>query len=70
MLLQPTLCNEALTPQPTLTHIPPANPQLGGSGVLVQPMTYIFDEEPERWAKLLGTLGLDANVTANGSGKH
>ena len=23
-------------------------PQLGGSGVLVQPMTYIFDEEPKR----------------------
>lgn len=38
--------------------------------MLVQPMTYIFDEEPERWAKLLGTLGLDATVTANGNGKH
>lgn len=30
----------------------------GGSGVLVQPMTYIFDEEPERWGKLLDNLGL------------
>lgn len=33
--------------------------QLGGSGVLVQPMTYIFDEEPERWRQLLDKLGLE-----------
>ena len=33
--------------------------KLGGSGVLVQPMTYIFDEEPERWRDLLARLGLD-----------
>jgi ATP phosphoribosyltransferase len=33
--------------------------QLGGSGVLVQPMTYIFDEEPERWRTLLKRLGLE-----------
>lgn len=33
--------------------------RLGGSGVLVQPMTYIFDEEPQRWVKLLETLGLN-----------
>jgi ATP phosphoribosyltransferase len=33
--------------------------QLGGSGVLVQPMTYIFDEEPERWQSLLTRLGLE-----------
>lgn len=33
--------------------------KLGGSGVLVQPMTYIFDEEPQRWRVLLGKLGLD-----------
>jgi hypothetical protein len=33
--------------------------QLGGSGVLVQPMTYIFDEEPARWRQLLDKLGLD-----------
>ena len=32
--------------------------QIGGSGVMVQPMTYIFDEEPERWQKVLSTLGL------------
>eukprot|EP00210_Caulerpa_lentillifera_P003502 g3342.t1 len=31
--------------------------QLGGSGVLVQPMTYIFDEEPIRWRNLLKQLG-------------
>lgn len=33
--------------------------QLGGSGVLVQPMTYIFDEEPARWRQLLDNLGLE-----------
>lgn len=33
--------------------------KLGGSGVLVQPMTYIFDEEPARWRQLLDKLGLD-----------
>lgn len=32
--------------------------KLGGSGVLVQPMTYIFDEEPKRWMDLLGKLNL------------
>jgi len=30
--------------------------KIGGSGVLVQPMTYIFDEEPERWCKLVKEL--------------
>ena len=48
--------------------------QLGGSGVLVQPMTYIFDEEPERWTNLLQQLGLAekyAAAAANGTnGKH
>lgn len=40
--------------------------KLGGSGVLVQPMTYIFDEEPPRWKALLETLGLDsASVDIN-----
>lgn len=34
--------------------------KLGGSGVLVQPMTYIFDEEPARWRNLLKTLGLES----------
>jgi len=37
--------------------------QIGGSGVLVQPMTYIFDEEPERWQKVLEALDLDASGT-------
>ncbi|GIL76704.1 hypothetical protein Vretimale_8824 [Volvox reticuliferus] len=41
--------------------------KLGGSGVLVQPMTYIFDEEPERWTKLLISLGLDP-AKSNGNG--
>lgn len=32
--------------------------QIGGSGVLVLPISYIFEEEPPRWQKLLKTLGL------------
>jgi ATP phosphoribosyltransferase len=32
--------------------------RLGGSGVLVTPMTYIFDEEPARWGRLIAQLGL------------
>lgn len=32
--------------------------RIGGSGVLVQPMTYIFDEEPARWGRLVAELGL------------
>ena len=35
--------------------------QIGGSGVLVQPLTYIFDEEPERWQVVLSALGLEAS---------
>lgn len=31
---------------------------IGGSGVLVSPLTYIFDEEPPRWRQLLSKLGL------------
>lgn len=30
---------------------------IGGSGVLVLPVTYIFEEEPSRWRTLLGKLG-------------
>jgi ATP phosphoribosyltransferase len=32
---------------------------IGGSGVLVLPTTYIFEEEPPQWHKLLQTLGID-----------
>jgi ATP phosphoribosyltransferase len=32
--------------------------QIGGSGVLVLPITYIFDEEPPRWRGLLEKLNL------------
>ncbi|XP_059648203.1 ATP phosphoribosyltransferase 2, chloroplastic-like isoform X2 [Cornus florida] len=32
--------------------------QIGGSGVLVSPLTYIFDEETPRWRELLSKLGL------------
>lgn len=35
--------------------------QMGGSGVLVSPMTYIFDEEPQRWKELLQELGLKSD---------
>ncbi|XP_074275037.1 ATP phosphoribosyltransferase 2, chloroplastic [Silene latifolia] len=31
---------------------------IGGSGVLISPLTYIFDEESPRWRQLLGRLGL------------
>ena len=43
-------------PRPSTQHTPA---QVGGSGVLVQPMTYIFDEEPPRWRQLLANLGVD-----------
>ncbi|XP_011628900.1 ATP phosphoribosyltransferase 2, chloroplastic [Amborella trichopoda] len=31
---------------------------IGGSGVLVSPLTYIFEEETSRWHKLLAELGI------------
>ncbi|KAM7280733.1 hypothetical protein ACFE04_007867 [Oxalis oulophora] len=31
---------------------------IGGSGVLVSPLTYIFDEETPRWKQLLSNLGI------------
>ncbi|XP_042046185.1 ATP phosphoribosyltransferase 2, chloroplastic-like [Salvia splendens] len=31
---------------------------IGGSGVLISPLTYIFDEETPRWRQLLTVLGL------------
>lgn len=39
--------------------------KIGGSGVLVQPMTYIFDEEPLRWQRLLAQLGIDEAAAGN-----
>ncbi|RMZ55983.1 hypothetical protein APUTEX25_004407 [Auxenochlorella protothecoides] len=38
--------------------------KLGGSGVLVLPIMYIFDEEPHRWRALLDTLGLSRGDVA------
>eukprot|EP00262_Sarcandra_glabra_P014575 TRINITY_DN4289_c0_g1_i3.p1 TRINITY_DN4289_c0_g1~~TRINITY_DN4289_c0_g1_i3.p1 ORF type:complete len:386 (+),score=65.30 TRINITY_DN4289_c0_g1_i3:133-1290(+) len=32
--------------------------EIGGSGVLISPLTYIFDEESPRWSKLLSQLNL------------
>lgn len=32
---------------------------VGGSGVVVAPVTYIFEEEPERYRAMLAALGLD-----------
>ena len=40
---------------------------IGGSGVLVQPMTYIFDEEPARWRSLLKALGKNDYVPGSSS---
>jgi len=43
-------------------HIDRAIQQLraiGGSGVLVMPVTYIFEEEPTRWLRLLETLKIN-----------
>ncbi|CAI9769291.1 unnamed protein product [Fraxinus pennsylvanica] len=31
---------------------------IGGSGVLISPLTYIFDEETPRWRQLLSNLGM------------
>ncbi|GLT97021.1 hypothetical protein SLE2022_146080 [Rubroshorea leprosula] len=33
---------------------------IGGSGVLISPLTYIFDEETPRWCELLSKLGLQS----------
>jgi ATP phosphoribosyltransferase len=33
--------------------------EIGGSGVLVLPVTYIYEEEPSRWRRLLQTLGVE-----------
>ncbi len=38
--------------------------QIGGSGVLVLPITYIFEEEPPRWQKLLIELNLTEEARA------
>ena len=46
-------------------HCAPPWLQLGGSGVMVQPMTYIFDEEPARWRNIAEELALPDSVTAS-----
>jgi hypothetical protein len=57
-----------LIPSPSLPVVRSASClQLGGSGVLVQPMTYIFDEEPARWQRLLRQLGLEEGAATEGS---
>eukprot|EP00238_Polyblepharides_amylifera_P006601 CAMPEP_0196592084 /NCGR_PEP_ID=MMETSP1081-20130531/71731_1 /TAXON_ID=36882 /ORGANISM="Pyramimonas amylifera, Strain CCMP720" /LENGTH=344 /DNA_ID=CAMNT_0041915663 /DNA_START=299 /DNA_END=1333 /DNA_ORIENTATION=- len=33
--------------------------EIGGSGIMVSPLTYIFDEQPERWDSLLKELGIE-----------
>ncbi len=33
--------------------------------MLVQPMTYIFDEEPMRWQRLLAELGIEEAAGTN-----
>jgi len=32
---------------------------VGGSGVVVSPVTYIFEEEPQRYRAMLAALGED-----------
>ncbi len=42
-------------------HLPQAISELrliGGSGIIVSPITYIFEEEPPRYKAMLGVLGL------------
>ena len=39
---------------------------MGGSGVLVSPMVYIFDEEPKRWHTLLNELGISEDPMKSG----
>ena len=38
---------------------------IGGSGVLVLPLVYIFEEEPHRWLTLLEKLGLEKEANGN-----
>lgn len=33
--------------------------EIGGSGIMVSPLSYIFDEQPARWSALLEELGID-----------
>ena len=33
--------------------------EIGGSGVLVSPLTYVFDDEPRRWELLLDEIGME-----------
>ena len=40
--------------------------QIGGSGILVNPLLYIYDEEPPRWRAVLRELGLDDYVPGAG----
>jgi ATP phosphoribosyltransferase len=43
-------------------HLPQAISELrlvGGSGIIVSPITYIFEEEPPRYKAMLGALGLE-----------
>ncbi|KAK6157004.1 hypothetical protein DH2020_011252 [Rehmannia glutinosa] len=47
---------ERVLSQPSLSGL--QGPTIGGSGVLVSPLTYIFDEETPRWRQLLSNLGL------------
>ncbi len=43
-------------PKTTLTKAIAELRQIGGSGVIVTPVTYIFEEEPARYQELLGKL--------------
>lgn len=49
---------QVCVPRSTLYETIKAIRGAGGSGVLVLPVTYIFNEETERWQKLIQTLGV------------
>ncbi|VVA31267.1 PREDICTED: ATP [Prunus dulcis] len=48
---------ERVLSQPSLSCL-----QIGGNGVLVSSLTYIFDEETPRWRELLSALGLQFSL--------
>jgi ATP phosphoribosyltransferase len=49
-----------IVPKPRLYDAVQQLRAIGGSGVLVSPLVYIFDEEPPRWRRLLKELGLES----------
>ena len=40
---------------------------IGGSGVVVTPVTYIFEEEPEAWKAVIGALNRGESAATDGN---